>query len=65
MNLSALVATIVFASAFIAIYGLLYRGASRSYSRGEIDVGGIRILRWGLLGHLTIFLLLGITAFLT
>ena len=65
MNLSALLAVLAFAGAFMLIFGLLYLGASRGYRRGELDFGGIRLLRWAFLGHLTIFVLLGITAFLT
>ena len=65
MNLNALVATILFAGALLFVFGLLYRGAAKSYARGELGFEGIRILRWALLGHLAIFAILGITAFLT
>jgi hypothetical protein len=40
-------------------------GAARSYRRGELDFEGIRILRWALLGLISIYVLLAVTAFLT
>jgi hypothetical protein len=49
----------------LAIFGALYVGAARSYRRGELDFEGIRILRWALLGLISIYVLLAVTAFLT
>lgn len=65
MNVSALIAVIVLAGALLAIFGSLYRSASHSHARGEMDIQGIKILRWALLGHITLYALLAITAFLT
>ena len=65
MNVSALIAVFVFAAALLSIFGALYVGASRSHARGEMGIEGIRMLRWALLGHITLYILLAITAFLT
>jgi hypothetical protein len=65
MNLAAVLAVLAFAGVMLAIFGAFYAGAARSYRRGELDFEGIRILRWALLGHITIYLLLAVTAFLT
>lgn len=65
MNLSALVAVGVFAGVLLVIFGALYVGASRSQARGEMGPEGTRLLRWALLGHLTLYILLAVTAFLT
>jgi hypothetical protein len=65
MNLSALIAIVVFAGALLFVFGLLYRLALRSYTRGELGPEGIQILRWALVGQLAIFAVLAITAFLT
>jgi hypothetical protein len=65
LNVSALIAVGIFAAALLSIFGAVYYDASKSRARGELDPEGIRILRWALAGHLTLFLLLGITAFLT
>ena len=65
MNASALVAVVIFAGALLMIFGALYAGALRSYKRGELDVTGMRLLRWALLGHIAIYFLLAVTAFLT
>ena len=65
MNLEALLAVLAFAGGLLAIFGALYVGAARSYRRGELDFEGIRILRWALLGHISIYALLAVTAFLT
>ncbi|MDG6983921.1 MAG: hypothetical protein JRN28_05180 [Nitrososphaerota archaeon] len=65
MNVSALVAIIIFAGALLLVFGLLYRMATRSHARGELAYEGIQILRWALLGQLIIFVILAITAFLT
>jgi cytochrome bd-type quinol oxidase subunit 2 len=65
VNLSALVAIFLFAGALLLVFGLVYQGAARSRARGELSNEGIRVLRWALLGQLIIFVVLGITAFLT
>ena len=65
MNVGALVAVVVFAGALLAIFGALYREASRSHARGEMGIDGLRILRWALLGHVALYVLLAVTAFLT
>lgn len=65
MNVSALVAVLVLSGALLAIFGALYRGALRSHTRGEMGMDGIKILRWALLGHLALYALLAVTAFLT
>jgi hypothetical protein len=65
LNLSALIAVAVFAGVLLVIFGALYLGASRSQARGGIGPEGTRVLRWALLGQITLYLLLGITAFLT
>lgn len=62
MNGAALVAVIVLAGAFLAIFGSLYLGAVRSYRRGELDEAGVRILRWAVLGQLCIYVVLALTA---
>ncbi|PSN94895.1 hypothetical protein B9Q06_07355 [Candidatus Marsarchaeota G2 archaeon ECH_B_2] len=64
MNVYALVAVALFAAVFPGIYGIIYLSALSSYRRDELDGHGIRILRLGLYGHLTIFAILAITAFL-
>lgn len=64
MNVSALVAVIAFAALLLVVFGVVYLGARRSYQQGELEAGGMRILRWALLGHVTIFVILGITALL-
>jgi len=65
VNVQALLAIFIFAGALLAIFGALYVGAVRAYRRGELDIEGIRILRWALLGHIAIYVLLAVTAFLT
>ncbi|HEX5451666.1 MAG TPA: hypothetical protein VFW86_04690 [Candidatus Limnocylindrales bacterium] len=65
MNGQALLAVVVFGGALLVIFGFLYREAVRNYRRGELDMDGIRLLRWALLGQLVIYLLLAATAFLT
>jgi hypothetical protein len=54
----------VFAVALLSIFGAVYYEASKSRARGELGKEGITILRWALAGQLTLFLILGITAFL-
>jgi hypothetical protein len=65
MNTSALIAVALFALAVLSIFGALYRGALKSQAKGEMDIQGIRLLRWALAGHITLFTLLAVTAFLT
>ena len=65
MNIVALIAVAVFAAVLLSIFGALYISASRSHARGEMGVEGLRILRWALLGHITLYVLLAITAFLS
>ena len=65
MNLGALVAVIVFAGALLLIFGALYIGALRSYKRGELEIAGVKVLRWAFLGHVALYVLLAITAFVT
>jgi hypothetical protein len=65
VNVGALLAVAAFAGVLLFVFGLLYLGASRSRARGELDPEGIRILKWALLGHLTIFAILATSAFLT
>lgn len=64
MNLDALVAIFAFAGAVIGIFGWLYAGASRSFAHGELGAGGVRLLRWALVGYVVIFVLLATTALL-
>lgn len=64
MILSALLAVLIFAAAFLSIYGSIYVGAAKSRKRGEMDERGMRILRLGLVGHIVIFALIAVTAFL-
>ena len=63
MNGAALVAIIVLAAAFLAIFGSLYLSAVRSQRRGELDATAVRILRWAVLGQLCIYVVLAVTAF--
>jgi hypothetical protein len=65
MNIGALIAVVLFAAALLFVFSVLYIGAAGSRDRGELDQEGIGLLRWALLGHLAIFLILGMTAFLT
>ena len=65
MNPSALAAIGLFAGALMLVFGLVYLGAVRSRARGELSKEGTNILRWALLGQLVIFVVLGVTAFLT
>ncbi|MBX8632421.1 MAG: hypothetical protein KIY12_08400 [Thermoplasmata archaeon] len=64
MIISALIATLLFAVAFLSIYLSIYSGAVKSYHRGDLDGKGIRILRLGIVGHIVIFALIALTAFL-
>jgi hypothetical protein len=63
VNGAALVAIIVLAAAFLAIFGGLYLGAVQSQRRGELDAAAVRILRWAVLGQLCIYVVLALTAF--
>jgi hypothetical protein len=58
-------AVLAFAGVLLVVFGFLYLGAARSRACGELSSEGILLLRWALAGHLTIFLVLAITAFLT
>ncbi len=64
MNVYAILSVSLFAAVFLGIYGTIYQNALSSYRRGELDWRGVRILRLGLYGHLTIFAILAVTAFL-
>ncbi len=50
-----------FAVMFLGIYLFIYRNAIRSYRKGELDRKAISTLRFGLYGHIAIFILLGLT----
>ena len=63
MNEIALIFVGLFAVAVLSIFGAIYLGASKSYSRGEIGADGIRILRWALVGFAGIYALLALSAF--
>ena len=65
MNLAALIAVIVFAVVLLSIFAALYAGALKSHRKGEMGVEGLRILRWALLGQVTLYVILAVTAFLT
>jgi len=65
MNVPALIAVVILAIALLAISGSLYMVASRAHRKGELDASGLMILRWGIVGHIVLYLLLAITAFLT
>ena len=64
VNVPALIATFAFAILTIGIFGVIYLGALRSERAGDLDAGTTRILRWALVGHVVIYALLAITAFL-
>jgi hypothetical protein len=64
VNVPALLATAGFAILTIGIFGAIYLGAARSVRAGELDEGTTRVLRWALAGHVVIYALLAITAFL-
>ncbi len=61
MNTTAFVAVVILAGAFLAIFGALYLGAVRAFERGELDQGGVRVLRWAVLGQLLIYVLIALT----
>ncbi|HLI45943.1 MAG TPA: hypothetical protein VKU94_01980 [Geobacterales bacterium] len=65
MNTGALIAILAFFAVLLAIFGSIYFSASKAAKNGEISPKGLRILQLGLIGHITILLLLLITAFLT
>ncbi len=65
MNVPALIAVFLLAAALLAIFGGLYMVAYRASKRGELDPGGLTILRWALVGHIVLYVLLAVTAFLT
>ena len=64
MSESALIAVMVFALAFLIIMAALYAGASRSKSRGEKGPDGLSVLRLAIVGSITIYVLLAISALL-
>lgn len=59
-DLAVLLAVCAFAGVMLASFGTLCAGAVRSYSRGELGFEGIRILRWAMLGLITIYVLLAV-----
>jgi hypothetical protein len=65
VNRAALLATVAFAGVLLAIVGWLYVGAVRAHERGDLDIRGVQLLRWAIVGHLTLYVLIGVTAFLT
>jgi hypothetical protein len=46
---------------FFGIYLSIYRSALKGYRNGELDKKAISTLRFELLGHIIIFLILGFT----
>jgi uncharacterized membrane protein YuzA (DUF378 family) len=64
LNEIALIFVGLFALVVLSIFGAIYSGASNSYSRGELGLEGIRILRWALVGFAGIYALLALSAFL-
>jgi hypothetical protein len=64
LNFDALVAVGVFAAVLLSIFGALYASAVKSHKRGEMGIEGVRLLRWALLGHVTLYAVLAVTAFL-
>jgi hypothetical protein len=64
VNVPALLATAGFAVLTIGIFGAIYLGAVRSVRAGELDEATTRVLRWALAGHVVIYAVLAITAFL-
>ena len=64
VNVPALVATAGFAVLTIGIFGAIYLGAVQSVREGALDEGTTRVLRWALVGHVVIYALLAVTAFL-
>lgn len=65
MNVQGLIVVVVFGGALLAIFGLIYRQAQASYQQGELGPEGIRLLQSAIAGQLVIYVLLGLTAFLT
>ncbi len=54
-------ALIAFAALFLGVYLFIYRGALAGYRRDELNEKAISTLRFGLYGHIIIFLILGLT----
>ncbi len=52
---------IAFVALFLGVYLSIYHGALSSYRKGELDEKAISALRFGLYGHIVIFLILGVT----
>gem|GEM_PF-1103735 len=65
LNLGAFIAILVFFAVLIGVFGAVYYSASKSEKRGELSSEGTRILKLAFLGHVTVFILLLLTAFLT
>jgi hypothetical protein len=63
LNEIALIFVGLFAVAGLSIFGAIYSGASKSYSRGELGPDGIKILRWALVGYAGIYAVLALSAF--
>lgn len=64
MNAAALIAVGIFALVLLSIFGAVYSSALKSQKRGEIGIEGIRLLQWALLGQVTLYVILAVTAFL-
>ncbi len=56
-----LYSVIAFAALFLGVYMFIYRGALSSYRNKGLDKSAIDTLRFGLYGHIIIFLILGLT----
>ncbi len=52
---------IAFVALFFGVYLSIYRNALSSYKKGELDKNAVDTLRFGLYGHIIIFLILGLT----
>ncbi|MCL5412363.1 MAG: hypothetical protein M1474_01845 [Candidatus Marsarchaeota archaeon] len=62
LNLPAIFYSLIaFAALFLGAYLSIYRGALAGYKKGELDEKAISTLRFGLYGHIIIFLILGLT----
>ncbi|MEM0287790.1 MAG: hypothetical protein QXG05_06465 [Nitrososphaerota archaeon] len=64
MNLGALFAILIFFLVLLGIFGAIYFSASKAIRHGEMPKDGLHVLKLAFLGHIVIFLLLIITAFL-
>ena len=62
LNLPAIFYSLIaFAAIFLGAYLSIYRGALVGYKKGELDEKAISTLKFGLYGHIIIFLILGLT----